>query len=412
MLYRAAHVLPVIGPPIHDGGVLVEGGRIRAVGRAVFLQREYAPMVEDLGDVVLIPGLVNAHCHLELTALAGSVRAGRRFAEWIADVIAAKAATPADKLIAGARAGAAELLAGGTTTVGDVVSLDGIDEALAGSPLRRVVFWEILGLGPRRAGALDRLRSRLQARPTADRVRNGVSPHAPYSTDPELYRGAAEIAAMLGLPITTHLAETTEEIEFLELGTGPLRELLDGMGLIEPGFEPARLSPLEFLDSVGCLNSRTLIAHMNHPGADDPARLAASGASVAYCPRAHEHFGRGRHPFRDLIDAGVNVCLGTDSAAGNSGLSMLAEMRLLHRRNRSLWPALILRMATLNGAAALGLGETAGALAPGYAADMVAVPYRPNGPFDPLENLLTGDDAPVRVMIAGRTVFGETGEPT
>jgi aminodeoxyfutalosine deaminase len=146
---------------------------------------------------------------------------------------------------------------------------------------------------------------------------------------------------------------------------------------------------------------------MNHPGSTDGERLAAVGASVAYCPRTHEFFGRGRHPFRDLMDAGVNVCLGTDSAASSGDLSLLDEMRAVRRNNRGLWPALILRMATLHGAAALGLEGRVGALAPGMAADLFAIPLSRGGPADPLLNALDGDADPDYVAIDGRTVYSK-----
>jgi cytosine/adenosine deaminase-related metal-dependent hydrolase len=420
MLYRAAHVLPVIGTPIRDGAVWVEGDAIRAVGSAAQLQSVAGGRtgpVRDLGEVVLIPGLVNGHCHLELGHLRGrlaGVRPGRRFADWIAEVVASRADTPPARYAESAREGAAESLAAGTTTLADIVSADGVLPALSGSPLRRVAFLEVLGIGSREPGQLEGLDRRLaeaSAVAAADpRLTLGVSPHAPYSTSAAVYRGGFERAARLGLPVCTHLAETTEEIEFLELGTGPLRELLDAKGLLPADFRPAGLGPTEFLESAGGLRMggpRLLLAHMTHPAADDLHKLASAGVSVVYCPRSHEFFGRGRHPFRDLLDAGVNVCLGTDSLASNASLSVLDEMRTVFRGNRTLWPAVILRMATLGGAIALGMGETVGALAPGYAADLVAVPLTRGGPADPLENILSADVPPAWVMAGGKAVAGD-----
>jgi len=406
MLLRADYILPVVGPVCADAAVLIEDGRILAVDRADRLSAQVAEPVQDLGSVVIMPGLVNAHSHLELTALRDAIAPGKPFVDWIREIIRLKPTLNPKSYADGAKQGAAEALESGTTTVGDIVSVDGVVEALADSPLRRVSYWETLGIGPRSEGAIDTLRGRLDAHRSGPRVRFGVAPHAPYSTSPEVYRAALQLAHERGLPSTTHLAETTEEIEYLELGTGPFRGLLLDLGLIRPSEPAAGMSPREFLESVGGLTEGMLVAHMNHPLAGDAAALAASGCSVAFCPGAHAYFGRGRHPFRDLIDAGVNVALGTDSAAGNQRLSILAEMRAVFRAQRSLWPQVILRMATLNGAAALGMGETVGALAAGYAADLVAVPLRRNGPADPLENVLAGDEPPSLVMIAGRAVGG------
>jgi cytosine/adenosine deaminase-related metal-dependent hydrolase len=359
-----------------------------------------------LGRVVLLPGLVNAHCHLELTALAGAIPPGTPFVDWIRRVIALKAAlSPAD-FARSAADGARRLLASGTTTVADNVSQDGAVEALAAVPIRKIVLWETLGIGAKADAGVARIRGRLSQSRPGPLTSFGVAPHAPYSTGRSVYKECVALAKAGSLPLSTHLAETTEEIEFLDLGSGPLRDLLDDMQLLPDDYRPERRSPLEFLASVGGLCERTLIAHMNHPGRADPALLAESGASVVYCPGTHAYFGRGRHPFRDLLDAGVNVCLGTDSLASNRTLSILDEMRSVARANRSLWPQVVLKAGTINGATALGMGDSVGALVPGGAADMIAVPLRPGGSSDPVENLLASDAHPVWVMVAGEVVAG------
>lgn len=461
MLWRADFVVPVAGRPIADGAVWAERGRIRAVGPAaevVPAAREGGSHpVEDLGRCVLIPGLVDAHAHLDLTALRGVLPAGLPFADWLQRVITARRERPATAFVRGAAEGAAELLSSGCTTVGDVCGDLGLGEPVPGTddvgtdtagdapaprkgphkgpvpagavgragatapplhvpggieasppatPLRRVLFVEALGIGRRTDAGIDALHRRLAAARPGSRDRLGVSPHAGYSTDPDVYRAAARAAVQLGLPLTTHVAETTHEIEFLRLGTGPLRALLDRMDLLPPGWKPPGTGPVGLLEMTGLLAAegaapRLSVVHLNHPEDGDAARLAAAGATVIWCPRSHDWFGRDPHPFRRLLDAGVGVALGTDSAASNDGLSMLEEMRTVRRANRSLLGAVILRMATLQGATALGIDGLVGRLAVGAAADVVAIPLTASGPTDPVENLLASGEVPVRVAIDG-----------
>jgi aminodeoxyfutalosine deaminase len=233
----------VTGAPIADGAVWAEDGVIRAVGPTREVESAAGAIARNLGDAIVLPGLVNGHCHLELTMLAGIVAPTRPFAGWLTHIIAEKLSRPADWFAISARRGADRLLRTGTTTVGDIVSVDGVDEALAGHPLRRVAFRETLGIGPRREGAVERTRAWLDARRPSDRVTYGIAPHAPYSTAPEVYRGCVELAETRGLRLSTHLAETLEEIEFLELGTGPLRAMLDRLGLLDGSFRAAGVGP-------------------------------------------------------------------------------------------------------------------------------------------------------------------------
>jgi cytosine/adenosine deaminase-related metal-dependent hydrolase len=304
---------------------------------------------------------------------------------------------------AGAAAGARELLAHGCTTVADISHDNSAWPALKPLPIRKVCFAEVLGVGPPARGALPRaLRSIDAATPDA-RLRFGLSPHAPYSTAEPLYRRTVAAARQRGLPITTHLAESRQERHFLRTGRGMFAAFLARLGLTHAPAPAATFT--EFAARVGLLGAArdvpVLLAHGQHFTRREYSALADAGVSLAYCPRSTAWFGRAGHPYVDMLAAGINVCLGTDSLASNDSLDVLAEMRAVRAEGR-IDDATIVRMATANGAAALGMNAEIGTLTPGKWADWLAVPVRAGS--DALEQVLTGNAGPARVAIAGETV--------
>src|SRR5207249_2843443 len=208
---------------------------------------------------------------------------------------------------------------------------------------------------------------------TDELLTSGATPHAPYSVSPELYRGVSDLARRRRLPLATHTAETKEELEFLKSGTGAIREFLIRLNALPEGWIPPGLDAVSYLESLGVLEQPALLIHCNYLDPDSLARLLRSRSSVVYCPRSHEFFRHVDHPVRSLLDLGVNVALGTDSLASNDTLSVLDEMRFLYKNRKDLKVDEILRMATLNGAAALGFGGTVGRLRRGYWADMAVL---------------------------------------
>jgi cytosine/adenosine deaminase-related metal-dependent hydrolase len=304
------------------------------------------------------------------------------------------------------------LLAGGTTCVADVSHASLAWPALAGSPLRRLCFAEALGRGAMAREAWARLVRSLADLPEADdRQWFGLSPHAPYSTAPAMYRLTARLAATRGWPMCTHLAETGDEREFLRHGSGPLADWARRRGLIAPRFRGEGGGPMEFLSKTHFFqpqqhnNTPRLLIHGQDVTDSEIDAIARAGTSVVVCPGCAEFFGRPPHRYADMLAAGVNVALGTDSLASNDALDMLAEMRRLRRQFR-VDNATILRMATTNGAAAIGRPDL-GRLAPGLPADVILVPIGDadvtNG--DPLEHILTSNTRVAETIIAGETVF-------
>jgi cytosine/adenosine deaminase-related metal-dependent hydrolase len=360
----------------------------------------------DLGDVLLLPGLINAHTHLELTGLHGRVPFAGQFASWAERVIEM---APGNQGEAPARRwiceGARMSLRAGVTAVGDIGYGAHQSDELAAVSLRSVCYREILGIGPKHEEALAFLhrgcRDMVSAPPNHW---IGLSPHAPYSTDPQVYEEALALAERRGWPVCTHLAETREETVFLKTGEGPLRALLERRGLVTDSFAPAGCTPIQFAERVGLLESNALLVHVNYLTDEELELLAGSSCSVAYCPRSHAFFGHEPHRFREMMAAGVNVCLGTDSLASNDSLSILDEWRFLHARYPDLDLPFLLRMSTVNAAAALGVEADIGSLEPGKLADFICLPADGLSPRDVMEQILTDPVEPQAVYVGGREV--------
>ncbi len=400
-LWRAGLVCPVVEPPIRDGAILVEGGRIRAVGPAARLLTD-APGAEvrEFENAVLVPGLVNAHVHLELTLLSIP---RLPMAEWIVRLARETRGWEPERFLASARAGARESLAAGVTCVGDI-SLSGQSAAaVAEAGIRGVVFHEVLGLDPCRAGAV--MAERLPFLEGAQRgaVRPGVSPHAPYSTSLDLYEMALSAAGERGWPAATHLAESPEEVRFLARGDGPFADMHKVLGVPCEGYAPPGKTPVRHLAAAGLLEGLDLAVHCNQTDGEEWALLRRAGVSVCLCPRTAVFFG---HPFADaegMREAGLPLCLGTDSRASSPSLSPLEEAAALGEGAPSLSPDALLGMCTRAGAEALGVaGEGAGALAPGGAADFALI--EPPGEDPPEAAGLFLPGAEVRLTAVGGEV--------
>ena len=394
---------PGVGPVVNEGAVIVRQGRVLATGPWPRLRGEFSRAeILDLSDCLILPGFVNAHTHLELTHLKGRVEYNGDFPTWVRQVTRQRAheQTLADVLAAGVR----QSLAGGATLVGDISHAGNARQHLLGAPIRKVCFAETVGLADDVSPQQASLEEWLDEGGRDSWTQLGLSPHAPYSSGRRLYELTAQLAAKHDVRLTTHLAEMPAEAEFLQTGAGPWRAFLEDIGKWPASFIPPRCSPVEFFLDLDLAGQDCLLAHVNYLDDDELARLARTRHSVAFCPRSHRYFGHKNHRFRDMLAAGINVCLGTDSLASNDSLSMLDEIRFLHREYPDVPPEQLLAMATRNGARALAWDEHTGALEPGKEADLVAVQITPRD--YPLREVLAGD-GPVRmVMIAEEIVHG------
>ncbi|MDE3068129.1 MAG: amidohydrolase family protein [Verrucomicrobiota bacterium] len=387
MILRARTLLPVAHPPIDGGAVIIARNRVRAAGAWTEVQTRArrGEQTIDLGDVALLPGLVNAHCHLDYTDMAGQLPPPRSFTDWIAHITVAKSGWGYSDYARSWLRGAQMLLHGGVTTVADIeVIPDLLPEVWNATPLRVFSFLEMTGIRARRQPG-EILRETVEKVDSLShpRCRASLSPHAPYSTLPELLRLSAAMARRRRRRITTHVAESQDEFEMFRNAGG---RMFDWLKRNERDNADCGLgSPVAHLDRCRMLGENLIAVHVNCLAPGDAALLGQKRVHVVHCPRSHEYF---RHPpflLRRLARAGVNLCLGTDSLATirktgrqEPELSLFAEMRALAANDPHLAPAEVLRMATANGARALGLAGQIGELSPGTLADLVAIPFAGN----------------------------------
>ncbi len=406
MLLAARWILPVTEPPIRDGIIAVEGRCIDAVMLSHESDRGGA---EDLGDVILVPGLINAHTHLELGPLPPAPDRPEDLVDWLLRVIASqhelKRETLSERTVTTVAEGVAASLAAGVTTVGDITRFSDLTRPILRSgPLGVVSFGEVLGIGKSRQQVGERLRLAADPQYDSECLSTALSPHAPYSIE------AAGIERVVGharehdMRTCIHLAESVEEIQFLETGRGRFRELLERIGVWDDAIPIPRTTPVRWLCDLGALGPECVIAHGNYLDDEEIELLCATGTSVAYCPRTHDYFAHQRHPVVQLLGGGVNVCVGTDSLASNPSLSVLEELVFLREMHPELSPEVILAMGTINGARALGLAQRVGSLEPGKQADLAVFACGDEHAGHPLQALLSGTATLQRLYIAGQRI--------
>ena len=379
---RARIVLPVSRPPIADGAVRLAGNRILSVGRWRDLSDTDQSRAHDLGEVILSPGLVNAHCHLDYTSMAGQIAPPRTFIDWIKLITTNKSGAIYSDFAESWLEGVNMLLRTGTTTVGDIEMVhELLPEVWDATPLRIISFLEMTGVKSRRPPAeiIQEALGRLDSL-AHERCRAAFSPHAPYSTTPELLRLAAESARARNLRLAVHVAESDQEFEMFTHGRGPMFEWIarNGRDMSDCGLG----SPVEHLARNDVLGENLLAIHANYLARGDARLLGRRKVSVVHCPRSHAYFKHRKFHLRELTAARVNVCLGTDSLASvykkrgqTVELNLFEEMRALAAAEPSLSPKKIIQMATVNGARALGLAGQVGELSPNAFADLIAVPF-------------------------------------
>ncbi len=383
MLLRARILLPISSPPIADGAVLISGNRVAALGRWRDLSRPAAEPATDLGHVILLPGLVNAHCHLDYTDMAGQP-APKQFPDWIKGLLARKAAASyADYAQAWLR-GAAMLLRTGVTTVGDIEAVpELLPDVWSSTPLRVASFLEMTCVRSRRdPAAIVREAAAKIAALRPGRGFAGLSPHALYSTTPDLLRASAELAARHRWRVTMHVAESIDEFEMCVHGRGHLFDWLKSQRDMSDCGDG---TPVEQVRRCGLLGENFLAIHANCLQPADIEALAQSQSSVVHCPRSHAYFRHQPFLYNELAAAGVNVCLGTDSLASvaptrppGPELNLFTEMQTFAESNPGVTPSDILRLATCNGARALGLQGSVGEVAQNSFADLITIPHSGN----------------------------------
>jgi cytosine/adenosine deaminase-related metal-dependent hydrolase len=394
---RAAWVVPVDQRPIRDGWLAIEDGRIVGVGAddSSGPPRQRPARIHDLGRVALMPGLINAHAHLELTWLRGRVPPATRFTSWVKTLFAIRgrsferADDPA--VIDAARDGVREAHETGTVAVGDIGNSLASVAAMAAEGLPGVVFHELLGFRETTGDVVERTRpAREAARAVDPGVRVSVAPHAPYSVSPELFRAIhAEAAASACRLSSIHVAESPEEMELLAEGSGEWVDMLRWVGAWRDDWLPPATGPVEYLDSLGVIDERTLVVHGVQLTDHSLARLRGLGATIVTCPRSNQWVGVGVPPVERFYLSGVPVAVGTDSLASVADLNLFSELAEMRWIAPGVPARRLIDSATLTGARALGLDTTLGSLTPGKDAWVVAVAL-PDGVDDVEEHLVSG----------------------
>lgn len=383
---KAKWIFPVDRPPVENGLIEIVDGVITSVRAA-----DSHEVATDLGDVAILPGLVNAHTHLEFSLVEQPFQPALPFTDWIRSLVGYRRRefTPASMTQSqGLSAGATEAHTTGTTLLGEIATSGWSEAALPPHGPRIVAFRELIGLRPETIDLQIELAKEWLGRDgQSGRIRYGLSPHAPYSVAPELLQRSVDLAKPFDAPVAMHLAETREELEFLSVGRGPFVEMLKSFCAWPEGGLPIGRRPLDILRVLADA-PRALVVHGNYLADDELDFIAARPRmSVVYCPRTHEFFGHEPHPWRRLLAKGANVALGTDGRGSNPDLSLWKELVFLRERFPDVAPSTLLKLGTLAGARALGCERDCGTITVGKQADLIAVSLDASEFGDPLEDL-------------------------
>lgn len=405
---RARLLFPISAPPIEGGVVTLGKGRILAVGC-----NESGSPPRDLGNVALLPGLVNAHTHLEFSELSQPLgAAGMTLPKWIEAVVTSRRANADlagapeshDRRDAAIQNGIRQCLQGGATAIGDIATWD-VEPALQSCrPAHYCAFREYIGLSRARvaelsAAAQDFVTSPL---PALQHVSRGLSPHAPYTAAWDLVHHLVRLSQQHDLNVAMHVAESREELQLLSDGDGPFRDLLHQFGAWDSAAFPGGRRAIDYLRLLAD-GHRSLVIHGNFLGPDDWRLLSRhrQTMSVVYCPRTHDYFQHPSYPLGRMLRAGVRVVLGTDGRSSNPDLNLFEELKFAARRHPDIEPQVLLRAVTIEAAAALGLDQELGTLDQGKRADLAVVQLGAHSTARPLESLLHEDSHVESVWVGG-----------
>lgn len=401
-VFRAPWILPIARPPIRSGWVAVERGRVVDVGDGA--RRDVAAAaVHELGDCAVLPGLVNAHVHLELSWMAGQVPQAETMPRWVAHVMALRGTVDHDPL-APVAAAIQDVRASGTALVGDITNTLATYEPLADSDLSAAIFRELVGFSvPDPECVVADAAAQIAALTPIAWLRPSIVPHAPYSVSPALLVAIAEASA--GRPVSIHVAESSEEVQFLHDGSGAWRDLLNELEAWNDAWRAPACGAVDYLARFGLVNDRLLAVHGVQLTDDEMRTLADAGATLVTCPRSNRWTGAGQPPIERFYASGARVAIGTDSLASVGDLQMFSEIAAVRALAPNVRASRVLESATRNGAAALGFGDELGTIEPGKRAELIAVAVPRDVP-DVEEYLVAGYVKPAHI----RWLSTNTGE--
>jgi cytosine/adenosine deaminase-related metal-dependent hydrolase len=401
MIIRARTVVTMDGPPIENGAIAICGNQIVDAGNFDEIKARHTGEVIDLGEQALLPGLINAHCHLDYTCLRRKIPRQKSFSDWIRAINAEKAKLSSDDYVASINEGLAEAKRFGTTTI---ANLTAFPELIPQIQSQVCTWWfaELIDVRePERANELVDRASESLGRARRTGTPWGLAPHALFTASQDLYRQAQEIASRDNILLTTHLAESREEMQMFCNASGPLYEFLRHIG--RPMEDCGDKTPLGLFVGAtgGQALPRWIIVHFNELAESDFELLERSDSKfhIVHCPRSHDYFGHSRFAFERLRALGFNICLGTDSLASNEDLSLFAEMRAFQKVFPTISPEAILRMVTANPATALRQENALGRIRRGLKANLIAVPC--SGLADVFEQIIAFDGSVSWAMVNG-----------
>ena len=369
--YRCRTLVTMDGAPIDNGAFVVNGARFVRTGKASEILRDHRGEVVDLGEVAAMPGLINAHCHLDYTLMRGALLPAKSFSRWVKRINALKRSLTDNDYLRATLLGFAELQRNGITTVLNIVSTPQIFPLLPLPQIRAWFFLELIDVRPRPWIEEHVFGSWLFLSGNGDRLGGfGLSPHAPYTASAKMYEVALECSRSLDMLVTTHIAESSEEYAMFAEGSGELHDFLRQLG--RPMTDCGSTSPLRHLIENRLIGPDCIVAHLNELDARDLELLSRPewrNLQIVHCPKSHRFLHQKRFPLEALAERGLNICLGTDSLASNDSLNLFSEMRTAKKIYPTLSARELVEMVTLRPARALKLPRDLGRIAPGYLAD-------------------------------------------
>ena len=402
--YRCRWLITMEADPLENGAFVVEKDRFVDAGPASQLMEEYPGEFLDLGECIVLPGLINAHCHLDYSSLRGSMLPSRNFPQWISRINALKRSLSDDDYLKAMDLGFAELRRYGITSVFNILATPQILPRLAPPRIRTWFFLELIDIRPRPWVDENAFGSWLFFEPSDWLGGFGLSPHAPYTASAELYSAALAASHNFKMPFTTHLSESASEYEMFAAGKGDLFDFLSKMG--RPMTDCGRLSPFRSLALSGLLPRDALLVHMNELDREDLEILNRDewrSLSIVHCPKSSRFLHHRPFPMEALRERGFNICLGTDSLASNDSLNLFSEMRMAARNHGFLSPKELVEMVTVNAARAIGLARSLGRIRPGHLADAISIPFR-GGYRSIYEEIIDYRDDVLWMMVDGKLV--------
>ncbi|MEW6408509.1 MAG: amidohydrolase family protein [Nitrospirota bacterium] len=417
IIISADKVLPITSLPCNRSAVVIDGDTIIEIGNAesIIEKHKDSSTVLRLTNVILMPGLINTHIHLELSGFAGLISEKNDFFDWVERLISVKLNTKRESYQSGSLKGLKELIRTGTTTVGEITSEDVSPYILAKSGMRCRVFFEVIGPDSSNSDTvlnstinkIERFKEMINEQRILT-AKIGLFPHSCYSVSTDLLLKCNRYSLEYDLPMSAHIAETSEECNFLSNGTGKLKEMLRRIGVTSFPNTFSAPSPIDYLDRIGLVSKNLMAVHAVHLSESDIETIANKGSSISHCPRSNKNLNTGTAPIDRFLKSNINLSLGTDSLASNTSLDLWDEMTFAYNQHKSsgVTPYDIFKMATINGAKALLMEAEAGSIEKGKKADIIAVrPKTEHRAGDIYQFLLERGVDIMMTMVSGRMLF-------